>query len=204
MTENKEKNEIYVSESPGEENIQASESKHSEGLEKEAVSLKEKVEKAEKAMSELRDKKEEAESKLATSLSQYIRLQADFDNFRRRTRENEGKMTDVVRADTLKAFLPVIDNFEMAMEQIKKSNPGDSFIQGVEMLVKQFVKTLSDFGVTEIEAQGKPFDPYFHEAVMQVVSEDLPDDTVAMVLKKGYMYKETVLRPASVQVSHQP
>ena len=72
------------------------------------------------------------------------------------------------------------------------------------MLVKQFVKTLSDFGVTEIEAQGKPFDPYFHEAVMQVVSEDLPDDTVAMVLKKGYMYKETVLRPASVQVSHQP
>lgn len=204
MTENKEKNEIHVSESPGEENIQTSESKHSEGLEKGAVSLKEEVEKAEKAMRELRDKKEEAESKLATSLSQYIRLQADFDNFRRRTRENESKMTDIVRADTLKAFLPVIDNFEMAMEQIKKSNPGDSFIQGVEMLVKQFVKTLSDFGVTEIEAQGKPFDPYFHEAVMQVVSEDLPDDTVAMVLKKGYMYKETVLRPASVQVSHQP
>lgn len=204
MTENKEKNEIHVSESPGEENIQTSESKHSEGLEKEAVSLKEEVEKAEKAMRELRDKKEEAESKLATSLSQYIRLQADFDNFRRRTRENESKMTDIVRADTLKAFLPVIDNFEMALVQIKKSDPGDAFIQGVEMLVKQFVKTLNDFGVTEIEAQGKPFDPYFHEAVMQIVSEDLEDDTVAVVLKKGYMYKDTVLRPASVQVSHKP
>ena len=171
---------------------------------KETADFKERIEKAEQAVVEMKEKKEETEAKLETALSQYIRLQADFDNFRRRTRENEEKMTDTVQANTLKAFLPVVDTFEMAMEQIKKSNSGDSFIQGVEMLVKQFVKTLSDFGVTEIEAQGKPFDPYFHEAVMQVVSEDLPDDTVAMVLKKGYMYKETVLRPASVQVSHQP
>lgn len=203
MTEKKEKQKMDIEEIGKEENPDL-ETESLNVTAKETADFKERAEKAEEAVVEMKEKKEETEAKLETALSQYIRLQADFDNFRRRTRENEEKMTDTVQANTLKAFLPVVDTFEMAMEQIKKSNPGDSFIQGVEMLVKQFVKTLSDFGVTEIEAQGKPFDPYFHEAVMQVVSEDLPDDTVAMVLKKGYMYKETVLRPASVQVSHQP
>ncbi|MFQ9401785.1 MAG: nucleotide exchange factor GrpE [Dialister sp.] len=77
-------------------------------------------------------------------------------------------------------------------------------MQGARNVGETIRKTLNDFGVTEIEAQGKPFDPYFHEAVMQIASEDLEDDTVAVVLKKGYMYKDTVLRPASVQVSHKP
>lgn len=203
MTEKKEKQKMDIEEI-GKEETPDLETESANVTAKETADFKERIEKAEQAVVEMKEKKEETEAKLETALSQYIRLQADFDNFRRRTRENEEKMTDTVQANTLKAFLPVVDTFEMAMEQIKKSNSGDSFIQGVEMLVKQFVKTLSDFGVTEIEAQGKPFDPYFHEAVMQVVSEDLPDDTVAMVLKKGYMYKETVLRPASVQVSHQP
>ena len=203
MTEKKEKQKMDIEEI-GKEETPDLETESANVTAKETADFKERIEKAEQAVVEMKEKKEETEAKLETALSQYIRLQADFDNFRRRTRENEEKMTDTVQANTLKAFLPVVDTFEMAMEQIKKSNSGDNFIQGVEMLVKQFVKTLSDFGVTEIEAQGKPFDPYFHEAVMQVVSEDLPDDTVAMVLKKGYMYKETVLRPASVQVSHQP
>ena len=203
MTEKKEKQKMDIEEI-GKEETPDLETESANVTAKETADFKERIEKAEQAVVEMKEKKEETEAKLETALSQYIRLQADFDNFRRRTGEGEEKMTDTVQANTLKAFLPVVDTFEMAMEQIKKSNSGDSFIQGVEMLVKQFVKTLSDFGVTEIEAQGKPFDPYFHEAVMQVVSEDLPDDTVAMVLKKGYMYKETVLRPASVQVSHQP
>ena len=68
----------------------------------------------------------------------------------------------------------------------------------------QFVKFLNDSGVTEIEAVGKPFDPHFHEAVMQISSDEWEDDTVSMVLKKGYMYKDMVLRPSSVQVSHKP
>ena len=170
----------------------------------ETAFLKEEAEKAKKEAAEAEAKREEAESKLTTALSQYVRLQADFDNFRRRTRENEAKATDMIRADTLKAFLPVVDNFEMALLQIKKSNPGDAFIQGVEMLIKQFVKVLNDFGVTEMDSLGKPFDPYFHEAIMQTVSDELEDDTVSLVLKKGYMYKDEVLRHAAVQVSHKP
>jgi len=92
----------------------------------------------------------------------------------------------------------------MALAQIKRSSAPATFIQGVELLLKQFVKFLNDSGVTEIEAVGKPFDPHFHEAVMQISSDEWEDDTVSMVLKKGYMYKDMVLRPSSVQVSHKP
>ena len=132
------------------------------------------------------------------------RVQADFENFRRRSRENEAKLSDTVKAGTMKEFLPIVDNFEMALAQIKRSSAPATFIQGVELLLKQFVKFLNDSGVTEIEAVGKPFDPHFHEAVMQISSDEWEDDTVSMVLKKGYMYKDMVLRPSSVQVSHKP
>lgn len=151
-----------------------------------------------------KEKAEVAEAKLATALSQYVRLQADFDNFRRRTRENEAKAEDKVKAKVLKEFLPLVDNFEMVLAQVEKSDAGEAFIKGMELLLKQFISFLKDFEVTEIESLGKPFDPYYHEAVMQITSDEWEDDTVSMVMKKGYMYKDEVLRPASVQVSHKP
>lgn len=168
------------------------------------ASSEECLKKVEDDLAVYKNKAEEAESKLATTISQYMRLQADFENFRRRSREQEAKLSETVKAGTMKAFLPIVDNFEMALVQIKKSDVPDAFIQGVELLRKQFVKFLNDSGVTEIEAAGKPFDPHFHEAVMQISSDDWEDDTVSMVFKKGYMYKDTVLRPSSVQVSHKP
>ena len=119
------------------------------------------------------------------------------------TSENKEEKA-AVKAGTMKEFLPIVDNFEMALAQIKRSSAPATFIQGVELLLKQFVKFLNDSGVTEIEAVGKPFDPHFHEAVMQISSDEWEDDTVSMVLKKGYMYKDMVLRPSSVQVSHKP
>ena len=150
------------------------------------------------------DKAAALEAELKEKSDRILRLQADFENFRRRSRENEAKLSDTVKAGTMKKFLPIVDNFEMALAQIKRSNAPDAFIQGVELLLKQFVKFLNDSGVTEIEAVGKPFDPHFHEAVMQISSDEWEDDTVSMVLKKGYMYKDMVLRPSSVQVSHKP
>ena len=144
------------------------------------------------------------EAQLKEKSDRILRLQADFENFRRRSRENEAKLSDTVKAGTMKECLPIVDNFEMALTQIKRSSAPDTFIQGVELLLKQFVKFLNDSGVTEIEAVGKPFDPHFHEAVMQISSDEWEDDTVSMVLKKGYMYKDMVLRPSSVQVSHKP
>lgn len=164
--------------------------------------LTEKNERLEKELGTYRDKAEIAESKLMTALSQYNRLQADFDNFRRRTKDKEAKMEDDVKAKVLKSFLPVVDNFEMALVHVQKSGVSDTYVKGMELLLKQFITFLKDADVVEMEAQGKPFDPHFHEAVMQITSDEWDDDTVSMVMKKGYMYKDQVLRPASVQVSH--
>ena len=164
--------------------------------------LTEENERLEKELGTYRDKAEIAESKLMTALSQYNRLQADFDNFRRRTKDKEAKMEDDVKAKVLKSFLPVVDNFEMALVHVQKSDVSDTYVKGMELLLKQFITFLKDADVVEMEAQGKPFDPHFHEAVMQIISDEWDDDTVSMVMKKGYMYKDQVLRPASVQVSH--
>lgn len=164
--------------------------------------LTEENERLEKELGTYRDKAEIAESKLMTALSQYNRLQADFDNFRRRTKDKEAKMEDDVKAKVLKSFLPVVDNFEMALVHVQKSGVSDTYVKGMELLLKQFITFLKDADVVEMEAQGKPFDPHFHEAVMQITSDEWDDDTVSMVMKKGYMYKDQVLRPASVQVSH--
>ena len=164
--------------------------------------LTEENERLEKELGTYRDKAEITESKLMTALSQYNRLQADFDNFRRRTKDKEAKMEDDVKAKVLKSFLPVVDNFEMALVHVQKSGVSDTYVKGMELLLKQFITFLKDADVVEMEAQGKPFDPHFHEAVMQITSDEWDDDTVSMVMKKGYMYKDQVLRPASVQVSH--
>lgn len=164
--------------------------------------LTEENERLEKELGTYRDKAEVTESKLMTALSQYNRLQADFDNFRRRTKDKEAKMEDDVKAKVLKSFLPVVDNFEMALVHVQKSGVSDTYVKGMELLLKQFITFLKDSDVVEMEAQGKPFDPHFHEAVMQIISDEWDDDTVSMVMKKGYMYKDQVLRPASVQVSH--
>ena len=164
--------------------------------------LTEENERLEKELGTYRDKAEIAESKLMTALSQYNRLQADFDNFRRRTKDKEAKMEDDVKAKVLKSFLPVVDNFEIALVHVQKSDVSDTYVKGMELLLKQFITFLKDADVVEMEAQGKPFDPHFHEAVMQITSDEWDDDTVSMVMKKGYMYKDQVLRPASVQVSH--
>ena len=164
--------------------------------------LTEENERLEKELGTYRDKAEVTESKLMTALSQYNRLQADFDNFRRRTKDKEAKMEDDVKAKVLKSFLPVVDNFEMALVHVQKSDVSDTYVKGMELLLKQFITFLKDADVVEMEAQGKPFDPHFHEAVMQITSDEWDDDTVSMVMKKGYMYKDQVLRPASVQVSH--
>lgn len=164
--------------------------------------LTEENERLEKELGTYRDKAEVTESKLMTALSQYNRLQADFDNFRRRTKDKEAKMEDDVKAKVLKSFLPVVDNFEIALVHVQKSDVSDTYVKGMELLLKQFITFLKDADVVEMEAQGKPFDPHFHEAVMQITSDEWDDDTVSMVMKKGYMYKDQVLRPASVQVSH--
>lgn len=171
-----------------------------EELQQQVIFLTKQAADAQKKAREAEDKAKSEETKLETALSQYVRLQADFDNFRRRTKESEAKAADTYKAETLKSFLPVLDNFELALSHMKKDASGEAYLKGFELLQKQMMKIMADFGVKEIEAKGKTFDPHFHEAVMMVASDEMDDETIAMVFQKGYLYKDTVIRPAKVQV----
>ena len=171
-----------------------------EELQKQVIFLTKQSAEAQKRAKEAEDKAKSEDAKIQAALSQYVRLQADFDNFRRRTKENEAKAADTYKAETLKSFLPVLDNFELALSHMKKDDSGEAYLKGFELLQKQLVKIMTDFGVKEIDAKGKAFDPHFHEAVMMVQSDEMEDGTVALVFQKGYLYKDTVLRPAKVQV----
>lgn len=155
---------------------------------------------AEKKAADLAGKLEGTEARLALAVKQYDRLQGDFDNFRRRTRNEAEAAKEKMTADIVKEFLPVLDNFHLALLHMEKDAAGAPYAKGFAMLQKQLEKILADLGVEEIDAQGKPFDPHVHEAVMQAPSSDFPDDTVAMVFQKGYKLSSHVIRPAKVQV----
>ncbi len=127
-----------------------------------------------------------------------LRLQADFENFRRRTSKEKEELSAVVTQGILKDMLPLLDNFERAMAAEAKDI--DSFKQGVEMIFKQFGEVLVKNGLEHIEVEGQKFDPNFHQAVMRVENPDLEDETIAQELQKGYMVKGRVIRPSMVQV----
>ena len=134
---------------------------------------------------------------LAEKESRYLRLQADFENFRRRTRQEKEELAAVVTQGLLKDMLPLLDNFERALASDKD---GDGFRTGVEMIYKQFAEALKKNGLEVIETEGKKFDPNFHQAVMRVEDPEREADTIAAELQKGYMAKGRVIRPSMVQV----
>jgi len=130
---------------------------------------------------------------------QFLRLAAEYDNYRKRTaKEKEGLWTDA-KADTVQAFLPVYDNLERAMKQ---ETSDEAYKKGVEMTMNQLKEVFAKLGVTEIEAEGKPFDPNLHNAVMHIEDENLGENMVAQVFQAGFMLGEKVIRFAMVQVAN--
>ena len=133
------------------------------------------------------------------SKDQFLRLAAEYDNYRKRTaKEKESLWTDA-KADTVQAFLPVYDNLERALKQ---DTADEAFKKGVEMTMNQLKEVFARLGVTEIEAEGKPFDPNLHNAVMHIEDENLGENTVAQVFQAGFMLGEKVIRFAMVQVAN--
>ena len=127
-----------------------------------------------------------------------LRLQADFDNFRRRSAKEREEISAIVTQNFCKDMLPLLDNFERAMAAETKDV--EAFQKGVEMIFTQFQEILKKNGLEHIEAIGQKFDPNFHQAVMRVEDPEKEDDTVAQELQKGYMVKGRVVRPSMVQV----
>ena len=136
----------------------------------------------------------------------YVRLNADFDNFRKRAaRDREDGMRSA-QERLLNKLLPVIDNFDMAMAATTsaQNTTVESLKAGVQMIQGQLKAVLAESGVEEIEAMGKPFDPNLHEALSQLESADAPEGTVIQQLRKGYKMRDRLLRPASVIVAKKP
>ncbi len=146
------------------------------------------------------DKKTAAlEEKIAELEDKTMRQMAEFENFRKRTEKEKSMMFETGAKSVIEKILPVIDNFERGLAAIEPDNK-DSFYEGMCMIHKQMMAELEKIGVSPIEALGKEFDPNFHNAVMQVASEELESGMIAQELQKGYLYRETVVRYSMVAV----
>ena len=153
----------------------------------------------ETAVDPLLSELESLKDQVAGQEDKYLRLAAEYDNYRKRTaKEKESLWTDV-KADTAGAFLPVYDNLERALKQ---DTADEAFKKGVEMTMNQLKEVLTKLGITEIPAQGQPFDPKYHNAVMHVEDESLGQNVVAEVLQTGFQCGEKVIRFAMVKVAN--
>lgn len=128
-----------------------------------------------------------------------LRLQADFDNFRRRTRQEKEEMSQVVTCSIVTQLLPVVDNFERALTAVTDKDAGQ-LLAGVQLVYRQFTQILDSCGVKPIVAVGAQFDPALHEAVMRIEDACQPDGLVVEELQKGYMSQSRILRPSMVKV----
>lgn len=129
------------------------------------------------------------------------RAQAEFDNARRRAAKEQQEFRDFATVDAIKPLLPVVDNFERALQT--KSAPAD-FHAGVELIYKQLQDVLTKLGVRPITAKGEQFDPHVHEAIEMVETPDAADHEVLEEWQRGYKFKDRLLRPAMVKVAKNP
>ncbi len=131
-------------------------------------------------------------------LDRLARLQAEFDNARKRAVREQQEFREFAAADVVKNILPILDSLELAL---KASGDASDFRNGVELIYRQFQDALQKIGVQPIAALGQPFDPRFHEAIEMVDTTEVPDHQVVDELQRGYKYKERLLRPAMVRVA---
>ena len=144
---------------------------------------------------------EKLQAQVVEEQDKYMRLYAEYDNFRRRSaKEREGVYADAY-ADALSQILPIIDNLERA-QQYSAEDPESPMAKGIELTIKSCVEALNKMGVYEIEALGKPFDPNFHNAVMHVDDDAYGESEIVEVFMKGYIKGEKVLRFAMVKVAN--
>ncbi len=148
-----------------------------------------------------KEKKDPLKEKIDELNDRLIRQVAEFDNFRKRTDKEKAQMFEQGQGSILEKLLPVIDNFERGLQAVPEAEKDGAFADGMNKIYKQLMKQMEDLGVTPIEAVGKEFDPNFHNAVMQVESEEYESGIVAQELQKGYMFHDTVLRHSMVGVT---
>lgn len=153
----------------------------------------------------LKTQLEERGQQLESMKSQYARLGADFENFRKRTLKEKDDAEVQIKGATIKELLPVVDNFDRARSHIKPQNDGEMNIhKSYQSVYKQLVDCLKRVGVSPMRPEGEPFDPNFHEAVMREATAEYPEGAVVEQLVRGYTLGDRVLRHAMVKVAAPP
>ena len=145
------------------------------------------------------EKKPSAEQQVKEANDKYLRLMAEYDNYRKRSQKEREALYGDIKADVLNKFLPVYDNLVRALDQPTED---EAYRKGVEMIMAQFNKTMENLGVTEIKSVGQPFDPNLHNAVMHVEDETKGENEIVEVFQKGFKLGEKVIRFAMVKVAN--
>ena len=146
---------------------------------------------------DLKDEIESLKAELAEKADFHLRLQAEFDNFRRRTLKEKEELRKTANADLLSDLLPVLDNFDRALIHAEAS----PVLEGIVMVQKQMLDILERGGLAKVGAEGEMFDPNFHEAVMQEPADGVESGTILQVFQPGYKYQDKLLRAAMVKVA---
>ncbi len=149
------------------------------------------------------DEQLDFETKFKEMQHRFLCLTADFENFRRRSRQESGEIRRTANERLLREIIPIIDNFERALDVAKKDLP-ENIIIGIEMIYRQFCNLLSQEGVEAIESVGKPFDPVYQDAFERIETTEYPEGVVTAEVQKGYLLQDKVLRPALVIVAEKP
>jgi molecular chaperone GrpE len=159
----------------------------------------------EQALAQLAEEAESLRNQYDERTNQYVRLVADFDNFRKRTQKEKEELDQQVKRSTLGELLPVIDSFERARSQLKPQSETEANVHmSYQGIYKQLVDCLKRIGVSPMRSEGKPFDPSLHEAVMREQTEEHPEGTVLEEMVRGYLLGDLVLRHALVKVAAAP
>lgn len=156
------------------------------------------------ALGQLREALEAKTREAAEHYDRYLRALADFENYKRRAQRERDEWTRLAHERLVLELLPVLDNFDRALQAEPRPDQLRGFVAGVELIHRELLKVLERIGVTSFSAVGEPFDPQRHEAVMRVETTEVPNQTVVEETERGYLLNDRVLRPARVKVAVHP
>ncbi len=160
----------------------------------------EEVEALKKELGEVKKELEEAKAQAQENYDKFIRLYAEFDNYRKRVAREKAELVRYGNEELLKEILPVLDNLERALEHAQRDEKTEPILQGLQLILEQFRSVLRRFGVEEIKTLGERFDPELHEAVGEIELEGIGPLEIVQEVQKGYLLNDRVLRPAKVIV----
>ena len=152
-------------------------------------------------LGQLQQQLEEKTKEAQENFDRALRLAAEMENLKKRLEREKAEMLQFANENLIKELLPAVDNLELALEHGRQGETPAPFLEGIELVHQGFLKTLGRFGVTPLLAVGQPFDPAYHNAVMQEAAPEVPDCTVLKELQKGYLMHNRLLRPAMVVVA---